>query len=179
MVEGRGNHHRFIQERRVVVKALKDGVRAIEGYTTWTGYGTQGWGRIESLYSEHDIFSGSRPEEDGKVHYWIYFNGALSKGQEISCGHRRIMEDDLQGMLPFFRQGSFIVPVQKLDVRARFNRDEDPVSVRAASWKGVKEIPCNLEVVRLVNTQERTVEYAVEVSNPPKGVSFGIRWKWS
>ncbi|MCP9949278.1 hypothetical protein LUX33_13260 [Actinomadura madurae] len=177
-IENRGGHRHFILEKKVRVRILRDGVRIIDNSAVFSGLGSTGLGKVESLWPDHQIFVASKREEDGRTWQWIYFGRALSRGAEVQFGYRRVSDDKIQESLPYWRQGPGPNGARAITAIARFPLSQDPPKVEGVIWKDRRVTGIDLTVDRVVNAAESTVDYVVSASNCRPGYTYGFRWTW-
>ncbi|GAB3428595.1 hypothetical protein [Flindersiella endophytica] len=186
IVEPVGDHHRYTYIRKQKVRSTRRGLRLIEFRAHWTGRGSRGTVRVESLMGDHVLLDGQRAEEEGYVHRWIYAHRPLGKRREITVGVRQTHEDDVEVQHPYFRESGGRYKTHKITTTVRFPRDEDPQSlgfVEGMIWNGNApprhdRVAGSLVHVRTVNSETNTVDYTVTECRPKPYHSYGIAWTW-
>lgn len=170
-------HHRYVNEKRWLIEATREDVRLAESVSHWTGQSKTGSSGNTSLNPDHDLFTASNSEEDGRTHNWVYFGRPLFRGERIEFGIRQIFEDDIRRLRPFYREGSGRFSVRELKATARFLLSDDPAVVKGTVWKD-RKVCGELDVERKVDFNAGTVDYIVSVARTRPRHSYGVRWSW-
>jgi hypothetical protein len=178
-----GEHHAYEYTRRQDVRSTRGALRLIEIRSHWTGRCSRRKSRIDSIYKNHCLLDGGRPEEDGRIHRWIYPGYPVSKGNVVEVGIKQVMEDDLEPMLPYYREGGGRYRIESLTVIARFSYECEPEKVYGAVWNTNRKAQLAnlvgpLAFERRPDRQAGTVDYVVFVKNPRLHHSYGLRWEW-
>jgi hypothetical protein len=174
--------HRYILERKEIVAATRNNLRLIEHRTHWTGGGAKSLCEARSLSADHELFVGSRAEEDGRRRLWVYLGEPLGKGETAQVGTREVYVDDVESMKPYHRKGCGRFKARNLTVVTRFAASEDPRDVEGLIWnddRKVREraIVGTVGFKRIPHPDSGTVDYVVAVPRPKRYHSYGIRWK--
>jgi len=183
IIEPVGDHHRYLNKREQVIKAVRNNVRLVEHRSHWTGKGSKAKSKAVSLIDKHEFYSASQPEEDGRTHQWIYLGRPLSKGDKAAVSISQTFEDNSEPMHTYYREGSGRYKGRNLTVTTRFLVSEDPPEVDGVIWNNDRKNRQRHEVghldyVRKPDPAADTVDYIIIVSNPKKYHSYGIRWGW-
>lgn len=178
-----GNHHKYDYRREQIVRATRGGLRLIEIRSHWTGRCSDDKNEISSLFKGHSLLDGKKPEEDGRIHRWIYPGRALDRDQRETVGVHQVMEDDREPMLPYYREGGGRYVVESLTVIARFPVGEEPERVWGVIWNTNRKPEQGNEVgqldyARLPDNASGFVDYKVVVHKPKRYHSYGVRWDW-
>ena len=82
----------------------------------------------------HDFCSARQPEEDGRIHQWVYLGRPLSKGDETQMGVYHTFEDNYEPMHTYYREGGLRYKARNLTVTTRFASSEDPPTIHGIIW---------------------------------------------
>jgi hypothetical protein len=185
VIESAGDHYHYKYERTQTVRALRNDLRLIEFRSHWTG-ASKIRPRVESAVGDYAILDGRHPEEDGRVHRWVYPRRPIGKGREVIVGIKQEHEDDVHRQLPYFREGGGRYKTRRIKVTTRFHPDEDPrvrCDVEGKVWNINRTldqdiVAGSIRCVRVVNRELGTVDYIVVVDKPKRYHSYGMEWEW-
>ncbi|MEV6348214.1 hypothetical protein [Actinoplanes sp. NPDC051851] len=175
-------HHSYTNERVQTVRPLRNDTRLVELRSYVTGR-SQGETRVESMFPDQVLFDGRVAEDDGRYRRWIYLGAPRGRGDAVQVGVRQTFDDAAAAMLPFYREGGGTHRVKDMTVTVRFSHDEDP-DVEGLVWNtnskpGKKAVVGTLEVKRVNNRRDGTVDYIVHIPRPKRYHCYGFRWRWS
>jgi hypothetical protein len=183
LIEPAGDHHRYTYTRKQTVRATRGSLRLIEIRSHWTGRCSREKTSITSVIRDHRLLDGGYPEEDGRVHRWIYPGRSLDRGEEIEVGVRVVMEDDIEPMIPYYREGGGRYRVRQLKVTVRFPIGHEPQRVFGSIWHTNRKAQQGnhigkLDYERRPDHDAGVVDYIVVVQKPRLYHSYGVRWSW-
>jgi hypothetical protein len=176
-------HRRYVYERFQRIEATRDDLRLIEFREHWTGAGS----KLPEAECRKPVggmlFNGQLPEEDGRVHRWIYPGRPIGRGEQLDVLVRQVHTDDIQPQRPYFRQGGGRYRTGRVVVTVRFPLSDDPVEVEGAIWNTGRAFLQNqtvgtLQHDRVEDQSAGTVSYRIEVTSTAPHHSYGIRWTW-
>lgn len=177
-------HHHYTNTREQTVKATRNGVRLVDIRSHWTGNSSKDKRQTESIEKEHKLFDGRDREDDWRVHRWLYLGRALEKSETASVGMHQEWDDDLEPMLPYYREGGSRYKTHSITVIVYFPQQEAPdfSDVQGVIWDierdGRRPEIGHLPVSRKFDRLLGRVEYSVTVHRPRRNQSYGLRWKW-
>jgi hypothetical protein len=182
-VERVNGHHRYTYTRKQTVKATRNELRLIEFRAHWTGSGSNP-PHVEPTEADHEILDGKRPEQDGRVHRWLYPREPIGRGHTIKVGIRQIHEDDKSPQDPYFREGGGRYKTGKIKVTVRFQLPEDPQlrnTIEGRVWNSKRsidqgQVSGSISYRREVNDDLGTVDYTVTCNRPKRFHSYGLAW---
>jgi hypothetical protein len=177
-VERNGNHHRYTQTKDQVVLSNTVGNRLIEQSWMWSGQSSKPY-VVESLFPDHTMFDGGRPDRDNYTHRWIYIGREIHKKERVRVGSVLVVEDDVQPMRKFFFDGVGNQRVKDLTMVLQFPGDEDPEKVEGGHWPPHSDTSKpRLEVPVMRNRKpDGIIEYKIHISNPRRRRVYGLFWQ--
>jgi len=184
LVEAVGSHHRYTYTKIQKVRALRRNLRLVEFKAHWTGQSSKGKLRVEPVYGNHVVLDGYNPEEDGRVHRWVYPGTPVGRGHILTVGIEHVHEDDMGQQRPYFRDGGGAYRAKKLTVVVRFPLGEEPSDVSGGVWNTHLPVGQNNYVgsypsQRVLSADGRIVDHVVVVKRPKRHHSYGLRWTWA
>lgn len=180
LVERVRDHHRYTNTKDMVIRARQGGIRLIDQRWYWTGQSSNPIS-VRSVFADHVIFDGVRPEPDNWVHRWVYLGRSLAKGETARVGVAYSVEDDLQPMRPFFTDGGRGYPMKSVKLAIRFPGGEEPKLVEAHVWGrrvDETELISELPVSRSVDATTMMVDYVIAIDGGQANRRYGFRWQW-
>lgn len=183
-VDKEGDHHVIDYVRTQEIQAVQDDVRLIELREHWTGLGVKDGVQVTCTRpADANLYDGGRPEEDGRVHRWIYPNRPLSRGERLTVEVHQRHRDDALRQLPYFRQGGGRHDTGHVIAQVIFPSHYEPESVKGAIWNtGRNLFPTQtvgaLACTRIEDRQAGTVTSSVEAHALKAHHSVGMRWIW-
>jgi hypothetical protein len=183
-VEPEGDHHAIDYVRTQEIQATQDDVRLIELREHWTGRGSADSVRVKCTRpADARFFDGRDPEEDGRVHRWIYPNRPLGRGERLTVELHQQHRDDAWRQRPYFRQGGGRHQAGHVIARVTFPSSYEPDAVDGAIWNTGRTLFPTQTVGRLdcTRTEDRmagTVTFSVEANALKAHHSVGMRWIW-
>ncbi|GIJ29069.1 hypothetical protein Vqi01_42310 [Micromonospora qiuiae] len=176
------DYHRYTYSRRQRVRAARHNLRLIGIRSHWSGQ-SRTVKQVTSLFPEHRLLDPALPEEDGRVHRWLYLHGPIARGRQLDVGIIHVFEDVYAPMKPYYRESGEERPVRRLSVRVRFDLDNAPVEAWQVVWKRSRAGTTRQEVARVecrpINDPNTgSVIYELLKSRPDPGCAYGICWRW-
>lgn len=179
LIKPAGDHFSYEYTRVQTVKSVRSDLRLIEFPSHWTGRCTQDKVTVAPLVQGHRLLDGGRSEEDGRQHRWIYLGHPITRGVSVDVGLQQTMEDDIEPMLTYFREGGGRYRTRNLKVVASFETSSEPAQVKGAIWNTKRKVQVGgLECVRMVDRKAQRVDYIVVVPKPHPFHSYGVQWTW-
>ena len=182
LVQSCGDHYLYTYEKRQKIRVLRKSLRLVEFRSHWTGRSSKPM-EVRPLVGGHVVLDGVTPEEDGRVHRWVYPGGPVGRGQELEIGVKQVHEDDQVRQKPYYRDGGGLYKAQKLTVVTTFLLGEEPESVKGAVWNtrvplGQDNLVDTLDYEREIDRKTGIVSFTVAVKRPKRYHSYGVRWHW-
>jgi len=120
-IEPVGDHRRYHYIRRQRIRATHDDLRLIELREHWTGKGSRDSLTVKCIRpTDAKLMNGEVPEEDGRVHRWVYPTRPLGRGECVDVEVHQIHIDDVEAQRPYFRQGGGRYDTDAIYVKVRF-----------------------------------------------------------
>ncbi|MCM2417662.1 hypothetical protein [Streptomyces sp. RKAG293] len=177
LVERKDNYHRYTRTRIVHLTARRNNLRIFEMRLQWTGQAGPGRiGPLESLNPDHKAFTAPREDENHLMYSWVYLGRSLNRGESETISVVQTFEDDLQEMKRFHYDAATLARAKKIRVITRFPRGEEPMEVTGHTWYRAKNPGSNTKCVRKVDATSDHVDFIVEVDDPKRYRSYGVRW---
>lgn len=183
-IEPFDGYRRYRYVRRQRIRATRHDLRLIELREHWTGKGSRGSLTVECVKpADAILMDGKIPEEDGRVHRWVYPTRPLGRGEclDVEVHQRHI--DDVETQRPYFRQGGGRYDTDAICVKVCFPADYEPSEIHGGIWNTGRRLLHN-QVIRTIDcarSEDRTagtVTYAVEVGRTSHHHSVGLYWVW-
>jgi len=183
-IEPVGDHRRYCYERRQKIQATRDDLRLIELREHWTGKGSRDSLTVKCVKpADAILMDGKVPEEDGRVHRWVYPTRPLGRGEQLEVEVHQKHMDDVETQRPYFRQGGGRYDTDEVRVEVCFPASYEPTEIRGGFWNTGRPLLHNqvIEKIDCVRTEDKvagTVTYSVEASRLPYHHSVGLYWSW-
>lgn len=175
-------HHRYTYSREQCIRATRHNLRLVAIRSHWSGQ-SRTVEEVASLFPEHRLLDGTIPEEDGRIHRWVYLLGPVARNRRVRVGIKHVFEDVYAPMKPYYRESGENHRVQKLSVRVRFSGDDAPAEAWQVIWKRSRSGSARQEIAReecrAVNEPSTgSVVYELVKSSPDPNCAYGICWRW-
>jgi hypothetical protein len=183
-IEPLGTHRRYHYKRCQRIEAVRDDLRLIELREHWTGKGSRNSLTVTCVKPRDAILlDGSVPEEDGRVHRWVYPTRPLGRGETIDVEVHQTHIDDVEMQRPYFRQGGGRYDTEAIHVEVIFPVGYEPPEIRGGVWNTGRPLLHNqlirtMDCARSEDGATRTVTYSVESGRMPHHHSVGLYWTW-
>jgi hypothetical protein len=183
-IEPLGDHRRYQYKRSQRVEAVRDELRLIELREHWTGKGSRDSLTVTCVKpADAILLDGKVPEEDGRVHRWVYPTRPLGRGETIDIEVHQTHIDDVEMQRPYFRQGGGRYDTEAVRVEVSFPVGYEPAEISGGVWNTGRPLLHNqlirtMECVRNENRAARMVTYSVEATRIPHHHSIGLYWTW-
>ncbi|MFI7599932.1 hypothetical protein [Actinoplanes sp. NPDC049681] len=183
-VEPLGDHRRYHYQRFQTVEATRDDVRLVELREHWTGKGSRDSLTVTCVKpADGVLLDGKVPEEDGRVHRWVYPTRPLGRGETLDVEVHQTHIDDVETQRPYFRQGGGRYDTDAIRVQVSFPAGYEPTDIRGGVWNTGRPLLHNqlIRTMDCARTEDRaagSVTYSVEAQRTPHHHSVGLFWTW-
>jgi hypothetical protein len=183
-VEPVGDYRRYHYARRQRIQATHDDVRLIELREHWTGKGSRDSLTVRCVRpTDAVLMDGKVPEEDGRVHRWVYPTRPLGRGEHLEVEVHQTHIDDVETQRPYFRQGGGRYDTESICVQVCFPAGYEPVEIHGGVWNTGRPLLHNqlIETIDCARTEDRTagtITYTVEWGRMSHHHSVGLYWVW-
>ncbi|WP_033344402.1 hypothetical protein [Catenuloplanes japonicus] len=183
-VEPSGTYRKYRYRRRQQIEATRDNLRLVEFREHWTGAGSPGGPKIELIRpGGGKLLDGGHPEEDGRVHRWVYPGRSLGRGEPLDVEVLQTHSDNVTPQRPYFCQGGGRYQTDEVRVEVRFPVDYEPTEISGAVWNTAGRVMRRQQKIGKIEF-ERTrdnaggVIYTVVQKNPRLHHSYGLMREW-
>lgn len=183
-IEPVGDYRHYLYVRRQKIQATRDDLRLIEFREHWTGKGSRDSMTVQCTKpADAVLMDGKIPEEDGRVHRWVYPTRPLGRGETLEIEVHQAHIDDVEMQRPYFRQGGGRYDTDAIGVQVRFPSGYEPTEIHGAVWNTGRPLLQNqlIHTIDCTRTEDRAageVTYAVEAGRLPHHHSVGLYWVW-
>jgi hypothetical protein len=183
-IEPIGDHRRYHYARRQQIRATHDDLRLIELREHWTGKGSRDSSTVKCVRPpDAKLMDGEVPEEDGRVHRWVYPTRPLGRGECLDVEVHQTHIDDVETQRPYFRQGGGRYDTDAISVTVCFPTGYEPREISGGIWNTGRPLLHNqlirtVDCVRAEDQASGTITYTVESGSMPHHHSVGLYWVW-
>jgi len=183
-IEPVGDYRRYHYTRRQRIRATHDDLRLIELREHWTGKGSRDSLTVRCTRpADAILMDGKVPEEDGRVHRWVYPTRPLGRGECLDVEVQQTHVDDVETQRPYFRQGGGRYDTDAICVKVCFPASYEPPEIHGGIWNTGRPLLQNqliqtIDCLRVEDRATKTVTFTVEARRMPHHHSVGIYWRW-